>query len=92
VFTAHHDYEGWTATLECLARAHGLRGRRLLDVVCGTGKSLLPFLARGYEVVACDVSQEMVRIAAQKAGDGARVEVHDMSAGADRLVRPCLLP
>jgi SAM-dependent methyltransferase len=79
-FTAHHDYDAWTTTLEELARACGLRGRRLLDVACGTGKSFLPFIDRGYEVTACDVSPEMVRLAAAKAGDRARLEVCDMRA------------
>jgi SAM-dependent methyltransferase len=77
-FTAHHDYDTWTTTLEGLARECGLRGRRLLDVACGTGKSFLPYLDRGYEVVACDVSPAMVEVAAQKAGDRGRVEVGDM--------------
>jgi SAM-dependent methyltransferase len=79
-FTAHHDYETWTTMLERIARAHGLRGTRLLDVACGTGKSFLPFLDRGYEVTACDISPAMVERAAAKAGDRARVEVHDMRA------------
>jgi SAM-dependent methyltransferase len=79
-FTAHHDYEAWTTRLEALARECGLRGRRLLDVACGTGKSFLPYLARGYEVCACDVSPPMVALAASKAGDRARVEVCDMRA------------
>jgi SAM-dependent methyltransferase len=60
------------------AREHGLRGTRLLDVACGTGKSFLPFLERGYEVTACDVSPGMVRIADAKAGGRARCEVADM--------------
>ena len=77
-FTAHHDYEAWTTTLERMARAQGLRGTRLLDVACGTGKSFLPFLDRGYEVTACDISPAMAERAAAKAGDRARVEVHDM--------------
>jgi SAM-dependent methyltransferase len=77
-FTAHHDYEAWTRTLEGLARACGLRGRRLLDVACGTGKSFLPYLDRGYEVCACDVSPAMLGVAAEKAGDRARLEVCDM--------------
>jgi SAM-dependent methyltransferase len=77
-FTAHHDYERWTTTLEDLARASGLRGRRLLDVACGTGKSFMPFLERGYEVTACDISPAMVALAAAKAGDRARLEVCDM--------------
>jgi SAM-dependent methyltransferase len=77
-YTAHHRYEEWTATLERLARDAGLAGRRLLDVACGTGKSFLPFLDRGYEVCACDLSPAMAAIAAAKAGGRARVEVHDM--------------
>ena len=77
-FTAHHDYERWTTTLEDLARAGGLRGRRLLDVACGTGKSFMPFLERGYEVTACDISPAMVALAAAKAGDRVRLEVCDM--------------
>jgi SAM-dependent methyltransferase len=77
-FTEHHDYVAWTATLERLARAAGLRGRRLLDVACGTGKSFEPFLARGYAVTACDVSPAMAARAAAKAGGRARVVVCDM--------------
>jgi SAM-dependent methyltransferase len=78
LFTAHHDYDDWTTTLERLARGCGLRGRRLLDVACGTGKSLLPFVRRGYEVTACDISPSMVRKAALKVGEDVRLEVHDM--------------
>jgi SAM-dependent methyltransferase len=59
-FTAHHDYEGWIGALEQLARTHGLRGHRLLDVACGTGKSCAPFAARGYAVTGCDGSQGML--------------------------------
>jgi SAM-dependent methyltransferase len=79
-FTAHHDYERWTCTLEELARGCGLRGQRMLDVACGTGKSFLPFVQRGYDVTACDVSPAMVRLAALKAGDQVRLEVCDMRA------------
>jgi SAM-dependent methyltransferase len=77
-FTAHHDYDDWATTIEQLARDHGLRGRRLLDVACGTGKSFLPFLERGYEVTACDISPSMVEIAADKVGNRVRLEVCDM--------------
>ncbi|MEN3281449.1 MAG: hypothetical protein V7607_2589 [Solirubrobacteraceae bacterium] len=77
-FTADHNYDAWTSTLETLARRHGLRGRRMLDVACGTGKSFMPFLDRGYEVTACDVSPAMVRLARLKAGDRADVEVRDL--------------
>jgi SAM-dependent methyltransferase len=77
-FTAHHDYEVWTAALEQVARDAGLRGRRLLDVACGTGKSFLPYLARGYEVTACDISPAMVELAAAKCDGAVRLAVHDV--------------
>jgi SAM-dependent methyltransferase len=77
-FTADHDYDGWTADIEELARRHGLSGRRLLDVACGTGKSFLPYLERGYEVCGCDISAAMLEVAAAKAGGRARLEVCDM--------------
>jgi SAM-dependent methyltransferase len=76
--TADHEYGPWTATIEGAARKAGLRGRRMLDVACGTGKSFMPFLERGYDVCACDLSPAMVERARAKAGGRARVEVHDM--------------
>jgi SAM-dependent methyltransferase len=72
-FTAHHRYDEWTALIERLARGAGLSGRRLLDAGCGTGKSFLPFLERGYEVTACDASPEMLARAREKADGRARL-------------------
>lgn len=65
--TRDHDYDGWTRHLELTARRFGVSGRKLLDAACGTGKSFLPFLRRGYAVTACDISPEMVALAAAKA-------------------------
>jgi SAM-dependent methyltransferase len=65
--TREHDYDSWTGHLERAARRAGLRGKRLLDAACGTGKSFLPFLRRGYEVTAFDLSPEMVALARAKA-------------------------
>ena len=76
--TAGYDYERWLSELERLALDHGLSGRRVLDVACGTGKSFLPLLARGYEVTACDLSPAMVALAGAKAPDAAAVLVADM--------------
>lgn len=77
--TADHDHDRWLALLERLALDHGLAGRDVLDVACGTGKSFLPLLARGYRVVARDLSPAMAAAAAEKA-PGVEVGVADMRA------------
>jgi SAM-dependent methyltransferase len=65
--TREHDYDGWTRNLEEGACAFGVSGRRLFDAACGTGKSFLPFLERGWSVAGCDISAEMVALASEKA-------------------------
>jgi SAM-dependent methyltransferase len=77
-YTHTHRHELWLGNLERIAREHGLYGNRLLDVGCGTGKSFLPMLARGYEVTACDISPAMVDLAREAAaGTDAEVLVAD---------------
>jgi len=68
-FTAGSDYERWTGHVLGLAHELGLSGTRLLDVACGTGKSFLPFLARGFAVTGCDVEPAMLAAARAKAPD-----------------------
>ena len=80
VLTAGHDHGAWLEAIEALALAHGLSGRRLLDVACGTGKSFEPLLRRGYAVTACDGSPAMAARARARAGGTARVLVADMRA------------
>src|ERR1044072_1864558 len=77
-FTAHHNYDLWLGELLPQLRRHGLRGHRLLDVGCGTGKSFLPMLERGWQVTACDISPSMIELARAKAGDMAELSVADM--------------
>ena len=77
-FTAHHDYELWLGNLLPELERHGLRQGRLLDVGCGTGKSFIPMLERGWRVTACDVSASMVGLARAKVGEAAALSVADM--------------
>ena len=70
-----------------------LRGRRLLDVACGTGRSFLPMLERGYDVTACDISPAMAARAREKSGGAARVLVaRHPRARAARQLRPRVVP
>jgi SAM-dependent methyltransferase len=79
LYTREYGHEGWLASIEAIAIEHGLRGSRLLDVGCGTGKSFLPLLARGYEVTAFDISPAMVARAREAAaGTGAELLVADV--------------
>jgi SAM-dependent methyltransferase len=77
-FTAHHDYELWLGNLLPELERHGLRQGHLLDVGCGTGKSFIPMLERGWAVTACDVSASMVELARAKVGEAAALSVADM--------------
>lgn len=65
--TAHHDHEVWLSLLLKLAAEHGLVGRRALDVACGTGKSFMPLVRRGFDVTACDISPRMAARARRRA-------------------------
>lgn len=80
LLTGHYRHDPWLAAVERLAREHGLRGRRLLDVACGTGRSFLPMLERGYSVTACDASAGMLARARTCAGECARLHLADMRA------------
>jgi SAM-dependent methyltransferase len=77
-FTHHHDYDLWIGNLWPKIEAHGIAGNRLLDIACGTGKSFLPMLAKGWQVTGCDVSAAMLEIARSKVGDEVPLSVADM--------------
>ena len=47
-FTAHHNYDLWLGALMQKLEKHGIPGKRLLDVACGTGKSFIPMLEKGW--------------------------------------------
>ncbi|HEU4392568.1 MAG TPA: class I SAM-dependent methyltransferase [Solirubrobacterales bacterium] len=77
-FTHEYQNERWTLRLLTAAQELGLRGDRLLDVGCGTGKSFIPMLERGWRVTGCDVSPAMVELARDKVGEEVELGVADM--------------
>ncbi len=81
-FTESHDFELWLGNLLPAIERHAPPGCSLLDVACGTGKSFLPMLERGWTVTACDVAPAMVAEAKAKIGPetAAEVMVADMRA------------
>lgn len=77
-FNRGYMYERWTGRLLARAEEAELRGKRLLDVACGTGLSFLPMLERGWTVTGCDISAAMLEIARDKVGEGAELLQADM--------------
>jgi SAM-dependent methyltransferase len=78
-FTADYPHESLLGALLELASECGFQGRRVFDVGCGTGKSFVPLAERGLDVVACDISPQMVGIAQDRLRNGERrVFVADM--------------
>lgn len=77
-FTADLDYAPWLEEVLPRLRDRGLTGRHVLDVGCGTGKSLIPMLERGWSCCGCDISPRMIDVARSKVGDRARLTVADM--------------
>ncbi len=78
-FTFNHDLELWVSNALPALKRHGLRAPgTMLDVACGTGKSLLPFLSRGWGVTGGDVSPAMLKVASAKVGDQVRFLTFDM--------------
>jgi SAM-dependent methyltransferase len=51
-----------------------IRGKRLIDIGCGTGNSLMPFQAKGAYLTGVDASPYMLDIARAKVGS--RVDLH----------------
>lgn len=76
--TKDADYDWWWSALLPLVEAAGVPGRRVLDVACGTGKSLEPLLAAGWSGVGVDASSGMLELARAKLGQSVSLLEHDM--------------
>lgn len=72
------DYNQEVDFLVKAFRKCGIRGRRVLEVACGTGSHSQILVERGYEVTGIDISEDMLRIARSKVKGNARFVRGDM--------------
>lgn len=69
------DYDDWLDYIEKILGRYGYRAKRVVDLACGTGNTVLPFARRGYEVTGVDIAPTMLALARQKAeGEGLKAE------------------
>jgi len=60
------DYEEWTQYILDMAELYNATLSPMLDITCGTGNSMLPFLERGIKTTGVDNSLDMLKIAKLK--------------------------
>lgn len=63
----HVDYVHWANYVGSLLRRHACEPACLLELACGTGNAALAFADAGYQVAGYDASEDMVRVARDKA-------------------------
>ncbi len=59
------DYHAWAAYIDSFLSE--IRPRKIIEACCGTGNITLRLIRKGYQVTPFDLSDEMLRIAQQKA-------------------------
>lgn len=62
-------YYEWADYLEGLFPIYGAKGKRILDLACGTGSVSRIFASRGYQVIGLDRSSAMLSMAEKKRRD-----------------------
>jgi len=63
------DYEATVAFYYEILKQEGLKPRTAVDLACGTGSVTAILAKKGLQVIGVDMSEEMLTVASQKAGD-----------------------
>ena len=63
------DYEATVDFYYEILKQEGLKPRTAVDLACGTGSVTAILAARGLQVIGVDMSEEMLTVASQKAGE-----------------------
>lgn len=78
-------YPLWADYIEKHFQRHGLPGRTVLDLACGTGSLTRELAQRGYEMIGVDLSPEMLSEAAEKNRGVSPVEPIFLCQSMDKL-------
>ncbi len=70
------NYELWVDYVEELFQLFGVSPQRILDIGCGTGTPTLILARRGYEMVGLDYSEDMLKVAREKAVELSNVKFY----------------
>jgi len=65
-FMDYIDYPGWVRYACDILNLYGIKGKRLLDIACGTGTCAILFAGEGFEVTGLDASPQMLERARGK--------------------------
>lgn len=60
------DYSSYAAFADRLFKEQGIPGRLVLELACGTGSLTRELAALGYDMIACDISPDMLSCAESK--------------------------
>src|SRR5260370_6940833 len=72
------DYNQEVDFLTKVLKRYEVRGKRILEVACGTGNHTKILAAKGYEITGVDISDKMLSVARRKVRSHARFLRGDM--------------
>lgn len=60
------DYGRETRFLEALIKKHKIKGKKILEVGCGTGNHAIHLVKKGFDITGVDLNKEMLAVARKK--------------------------